>query len=90
MNYLLSLLQSIGMDGAQVMLGGQGGGARNFGDFAWGEAGFQQILTDLMEQVRRTRLVEYGRLANNFRGSRHRGERGLSQPQTRSSTSSHT
>ncbi|KAM0752070.1 hypothetical protein T439DRAFT_324160 [Meredithblackwellia eburnea MCA 4105] len=43
LNYLFNLLQSLA--------GGPGVGRANVGDFAWGEAGFQQILNDLMEQA---------------------------------------
>ncbi|KAK4702728.1 hypothetical protein P7C70_g3490, partial [Phenoliferia sp. Uapishka_3] len=50
MDYLMTLLQSIGGGQGQVLFGGPGGGARNLGDFAWGEAGFNQILQDLMDQ----------------------------------------
>lgn len=46
LSYLFSLLNSFGVN----MGGGQAG------NYAWGEADFQQILNDLMEQVRWLRL----------------------------------
>lgn len=40
------------MGGGGIQVFGQGGtGTANFGDFAWGETGFQAILQDLMDQV---------------------------------------
>lgn len=51
LNYLFSLLNSFGAGGNGQVMFGQNGQTGNVGDFAWGEAGFQAILNDLMEQV---------------------------------------
>ncbi|BGP47261.1 hypothetical protein JCM10450v2_003113 [Rhodotorula kratochvilovae] len=52
LNFLGALLNAFGLNGAGGgAAGGFGGLPANFGDYALGEGGFQQILNDLMEQA---------------------------------------